>query len=430
EQFEDEFVRLVERDKRIKIIFIDDLDRCPEDKVIETLETIKTYLDVRTCIFLIACDDDVILSIVEKKREELLKNSDSNDYLNKFFQYTLKIPPFIHQNMQAYALDLLRVQGSSLNNLEDIKDIMYVLIHNNVKDPRKVITLLNAFASDYQAVCNRENKDSGKLEVGEITNNLPTLAVFSVLKTEYPYFYDLLIRDSHFLEYILKVHDEEYNLIEPHHMDILKLIYNVPDNYQNLEDRSLWFSSYVIGKKQRQFVDYVIKVESYIKDLKDIGLYLYLDKHQSQFALSGELERQLRDDLSIASLKAVRESYSKLKTDESRKNFFNVAIECIRNFGYSHEKVNGLSVLFSIVENAPPEDIFLQIISKQIMDLLNHLEEKAKWWGHFNLNGVFFVLKHLGSVDKKDEFIKKIVSVLNNTFDIHVDFARRVLVSL
>jgi len=51
---------LIKKDKSKKVIFIDDLDRCSKEKVVKTLETIKTFLDVETCIFIIACDDEII----------------------------------------------------------------------------------------------------------------------------------------------------------------------------------------------------------------------------------------------------------------------------------------------------------------------------------------------------------------------------------
>ncbi|ETJ25515.1 hypothetical protein Q604_UNBC17779G0001, partial [human gut metagenome] len=38
-------------DSKKIVIFIDDLDRCPEDKVLEVIESIKLILNSKNCIF-------------------------------------------------------------------------------------------------------------------------------------------------------------------------------------------------------------------------------------------------------------------------------------------------------------------------------------------------------------------------------------------
>lgn len=51
--------RKKERDKRI-VVFIDDLDRLVPVKALELLEVMKVFLDLEGCVFLLACDFEVI----------------------------------------------------------------------------------------------------------------------------------------------------------------------------------------------------------------------------------------------------------------------------------------------------------------------------------------------------------------------------------
>lgn len=110
EQFENKFIELVKKDASTKIIFIDDLDRCSKEKVVKVIETIKTFLEVESCIFIIACDDEIIKKAINKSQElyDELGNNEGAEYLEKFFQYTLRIPPFLKPDMRKYIINLFK----------------------------------------------------------------------------------------------------------------------------------------------------------------------------------------------------------------------------------------------------------------------------------------------------------------------------------
>lgn len=95
EQFEKDFEQLLKKVevKRV-IIFIDDLDRCSSAKVIETFETIKLFLNIPECSFLIGADDIKINEAVGDIYEiETAKRSQfARDYLEKIIQIPFRIP--------------------------------------------------------------------------------------------------------------------------------------------------------------------------------------------------------------------------------------------------------------------------------------------------------------------------------------------------
>jgi predicted KAP-like P-loop ATPase len=92
ERFDREFADVLARAKISHlVVFIDDLDRCSNEKVIETLETIKLFLNTPACTFVIGADSEKIEEAVgqiygvdEKTRHR--------DFLEKIVQIPFVIP--------------------------------------------------------------------------------------------------------------------------------------------------------------------------------------------------------------------------------------------------------------------------------------------------------------------------------------------------
>lgn len=92
ERFHADFEEVLARGKIDRIVvFIDDLDRCSSEKVIETFETIKLFLDTPACTFVIGADAEKI----EQAVGEVYKVPDGRrrkDYLEKIVQIPFTIP--------------------------------------------------------------------------------------------------------------------------------------------------------------------------------------------------------------------------------------------------------------------------------------------------------------------------------------------------
>jgi hypothetical protein len=72
------------------IVFIDDLDRCEESTVVQLLESVKLYLGSRRCVFILAMDENAVLSALSRH----WKRSDeaNQEYLEKLFQAVVQVP--------------------------------------------------------------------------------------------------------------------------------------------------------------------------------------------------------------------------------------------------------------------------------------------------------------------------------------------------
>jgi len=92
EHFERDFNKLLEQVgvKRL-VVFVDDLDRCQSEKVIETFETIKLFLNIPATTFVIGADDQTIINAVREVYgvEDVRRQ---RDYLEKIIQIPFAIP--------------------------------------------------------------------------------------------------------------------------------------------------------------------------------------------------------------------------------------------------------------------------------------------------------------------------------------------------
>lgn len=92
QSFEADFERLLDKAalKRV-LVFIDDLDRCSSSKVIETFETIKLFLNLPACTFIIGADPEKIEQAVGDVHH-IDDPKTRRDYLEKIVQMPFTIP--------------------------------------------------------------------------------------------------------------------------------------------------------------------------------------------------------------------------------------------------------------------------------------------------------------------------------------------------
>ena len=102
EQFDSDFRELLENVgiERI-VVFIDDLDRCSSEKVIETFETIKLFLNTPECTFVIGADSAKIEQAVGEIYN-VAEDSRRKDYLEKIVQVPFSIPEQKLQDIACY----------------------------------------------------------------------------------------------------------------------------------------------------------------------------------------------------------------------------------------------------------------------------------------------------------------------------------------
>ncbi|HEX8430693.1 MAG TPA: P-loop NTPase fold protein [Longimicrobium sp.] len=110
--FRDDFVKLLESAKiRTLVVFIDELDRCLPETVVQTLEAIRLFLFAERTAFVIGADERLVQHAV--RRRFTLEGMDPQigaEYLEKMIQIPFRIPPMgpreIHTYMNLLFADL------------------------------------------------------------------------------------------------------------------------------------------------------------------------------------------------------------------------------------------------------------------------------------------------------------------------------------
>jgi predicted KAP-like P-loop ATPase len=112
------------------VIFVDDLDRCMPERVIDTLEAIKLFLSVKNTAFVIGADERIIKHSISMhlKLHTFTNNSDYfqdsqqivTDYIEKLIQIPYRIPKLSPSEIESYNNLLFSI---SLLESEDFKKV-------------------------------------------------------------------------------------------------------------------------------------------------------------------------------------------------------------------------------------------------------------------------------------------------------------------
>ncbi len=99
------------------VVFIDDLDRCNPETIIETLEAIKLFLFAPQTVFIIGADERLVEYAVTRRFPELPQKDFKvgRDYLEKLIQFPVRIPPVGQAELETY----IRLLFARTTDLDD-----------------------------------------------------------------------------------------------------------------------------------------------------------------------------------------------------------------------------------------------------------------------------------------------------------------------
>ena len=127
ERFREDYEKiLVEADYRSVIVYIDDLDRCESNRIIQCLEAVKLFVNVKRTAFIIGADERIIENAIHERYKTPLEkttiSSPYSDYLEKLIQLPYKLPKLSFSEQETYVTLLL---CSKLEN-----ENQFPVIHN------------------------------------------------------------------------------------------------------------------------------------------------------------------------------------------------------------------------------------------------------------------------------------------------------------
>lgn len=126
-KFQSEFGELLKESKISRlVVFIDELDRCRPDTILDTLEAIKLFLFNGKVAFVIGADERHISYAVKSKFKDIegIQIDIGKEYLEKLIQYPIRIPRLDSDEVEIYLTCLLL--ESELSNEEFKKVLQWV----------------------------------------------------------------------------------------------------------------------------------------------------------------------------------------------------------------------------------------------------------------------------------------------------------------
>ncbi len=119
--------------KGVLAIFVDDLDRCPQHRIIQVLETIKLFMDKKGCVFVIGADREVI----ETALADTYGKKGAVRFMDKIVQVTFKLPQIPVDSFSSY---ITRIAPRAAENIEPHLPVIMAAIGHN---PRQLKRFLN-----------------------------------------------------------------------------------------------------------------------------------------------------------------------------------------------------------------------------------------------------------------------------------------------
>ena len=174
----DEIVRKHGSEKTV--VVIDNLDRCESDVAVKILGLIQTFMVKDGCVNVFACDDEALASHL--KRSGMARTDrDGSEFLSKFFQVTLRVPPFLGESLRSYAKKQIAKRSVDFDQFA-----LTILLSGAIDNPRKINQFLNIAVALYRLAESREK--SGMLQSGFVTGDTNSLLKSVVLMHEWPEF--------------------------------------------------------------------------------------------------------------------------------------------------------------------------------------------------------------------------------------------------
>jgi KAP family P-loop domain len=128
--------------KRI-VVFIDDLDRLVPVKALELLEVMKVFLDLEGCVFLLACDFEIVRKGISEKFRIPASDFSGKSFFDKIFQLSFHMPTARYKIDEYLGVLMSEVGfGCNKNDLGTYTKLLRYSIGFNARNIKRLINSL------------------------------------------------------------------------------------------------------------------------------------------------------------------------------------------------------------------------------------------------------------------------------------------------
>ena len=233
-KFKESFQNLVNhvvtvQKKKKLVFFIDDIDRVKPIKALEMLESIKNFLDVENCVFLLAVDYEVVqIGMAQKLGQDLQKLS-GKSFFDKIIQLPFTMPSASY-DLGVYIQSLLMQSGFGVTADERAfyEDVTSCTVGRNPRSIKRVVNYCRLIRLIRKKNSDRSFKDSGE--------NRKVLYALVCLQVAWPEIFNHLVKTPT-SETIKNIEDWEY-------LDNIPYIEKLYDRSPNVDQVKSNVSSY------------------------------------------------------------------------------------------------------------------------------------------------------------------------------------------
>ena len=188
-EFKTEFIRwedMVTKGKSpdYNIIFIDDLDRCEPENVLNLLSALKLFFTYgKKTIFFCGIDSKAVHEAIKTRYQDIIK---SGEYLEKVFDISFNMPkkPSTYKLFSQYFSEDIKYSGLTIRDINMSEKLNTFFNALNFKNPRKLKKVLNRYLLVKEFFKILENSETHTLEMPKIYEE-DGICVFDLLFTLY-----------------------------------------------------------------------------------------------------------------------------------------------------------------------------------------------------------------------------------------------------
>jgi hypothetical protein len=183
---------VIKKNKDRIIVFIDDLDRLIPEKAVELLEVFKLFLDIPTCVYVLACDYQVVMQGLKAKFKIGTDELKGKSFFDKVIQLPFSMPIGLYETGKYVENMLNRIRVKF--NKDDIALYVDLVRYSIGSNPRSMKRLFNSMLLLNLVADKRKLFEDTDL-VAEKAEKQRILFAILCLQTNYEPVYNYIIRN-------------------------------------------------------------------------------------------------------------------------------------------------------------------------------------------------------------------------------------------
>lgn len=417
EQFERIFSNIantINKNKKKLIIVFDNLDRCEPKYAYETLSTIKTFMDIKNCFYIVPCDDNAVkqyiannYSILQNK-ENAFANTLGAEFFDKLFDTYIRIPILEEIDRDKFIEEQLKqiiIYDELKDNIREIRQILYYGYKGST--PRQIKKFINDFSTYYLLAKNID------VDKQFLLKNIPFFAIMLVIKQKWNSIENELIqvpqltdnpkiKDNSFKDFINKV-----SPIIPRQLpSLLPFIYLKETTNEQYINEKLKNGEMIENFNEHIYKRINAEIENILSNKDD--LYILQVAH-SLFATYMNI-KDIAQDLKLEFVKTIGKMVCSLDDIENFASFLSknqknidAFYDIFNNFHFSEQNIVKSYIVSYLNEN----ETAYEENQSQLLDLI--LEDKSSIFKKEDIQPIFSKITGLTEINKSIQNYIKII---------------------